>query len=94
MGVGFALGMLGRREEALEIVGKIQLRQQQEPDLVMDADLAAVWWSLGEVDKAFYHLNQCAEKKMGPPTYFVQYPSFRPIMKDPRYAELKRRIGQ
>jgi len=94
MGLGFALGMLGRRKEALEIISKMELRQQQEADLVMDADLAAVWWSLGEADKAFYYLNQCAEKKMGPPTYFVQYPSFRPIMKDPRYEELKRRIGQ
>jgi adenylate cyclase len=93
MGLGFAYAVLGRETEAREIVRKMELRQQQEPDSVMDADLAAVWWGLGDLDKTFYHLDQCIEKKMGPPSYFIQYPAFKKIKKDPRYEQLRKKMG-
>ena len=93
MGLGFAYAQLGRKEEALEVIRKMELRQEQDPESVLDGDIAAIWWGLGDVDKAFYYLNQCVDKKMGPPSYFLEYPAYREIKKDPRYEELKKRMG-
>jgi adenylate cyclase len=93
MGMGFAYAQLGQREEALEIVRKMELRQEQEPDSVIDADIAAVWYGLGDYDKVFYYLNQCIDKKMGPVSYYLEYPVYKGIKSDPRYAMLRKRIG-
>jgi adenylate cyclase len=93
MGLGFAYGKLGRTEEAMEIIRKMELRQQQEPDSVIDADLAGVWFGIGNYDKTFYYLNQCVDKKMGPISYFLEYPAYQGIKDDPRYQDLLHRIG-
>jgi adenylate cyclase len=93
MGIGFAYGKLGKRDKALEIVKKMELRQEQEPDSVIDADLAAVWYGLGDVDKTFYYLNQCIDKKMGPVSYYLEYPVYKGIKSDPRYELLRERVG-
>jgi adenylate cyclase len=93
MGLGYAYATTGQEEKAREVIQKIELRQQQEPDLVLDADLAAVWWGLGEADKTFYHLNQCIDKRMGPVSYFLEYPAYKGIKEDPRYHELKRKLN-
>jgi TolB-like protein/Flp pilus assembly protein TadD len=93
MGLGYAYTQLGRKEEALEVIRKMELRQQQEPDSVIDADIAAIWWGLGDTNKTFYHLFQCVEKKMGPPAYFLEYPAYRGVKKDPRYNELRRKMN-
>jgi adenylate cyclase len=93
MGLGYAYGVLGMKEKALDVIQKIELRQQQEPDAVLDADLAAIWWGLGNADKTFYHLDQCINKRMGPVSYFLEYPAYKGIKEDPRYAQLKRRLN-
>ena len=36
MGLGFAYGKLGRTEEAMEIIHKMERRQQEEPDSVIE----------------------------------------------------------
>ena len=93
MGAGFAYGKSGMKEKALEVIRKMEQRQAEEPGSVLDADLAGVWFSLGNHDKAFYHLNQCIDKRMGPVSYYLEYPIFQEIKTDPRYAELKRRLN-
>jgi adenylate cyclase len=92
MGLGFAYGKLGMKEKALEVIGKMEQRQRQEPESVIDADLAGVWWGLGDSDKTFYYLNQCVEKRMGPVSYFLEYPAYRGIKDDPRYEELRTKM--
>lgn len=94
MGMGFCYAKMGMREEALECIRKMEQRQQEDPDSVLDADLAAVWVGLGDLDKTFYHLEQCVEKRLGPIAYFLHYPPYDPIKKDPRYAALLKRIGK
>lgn len=93
MGLAFACAKLGRNEEALECIRKMEQRQQEEPDSVIDADLAAAWYGLGNLDKTFYYLNQCIEKRMGPVSYFMEYPAYEGVKEDPRYYELKKRMG-
>ncbi len=93
MGMGVAYGKLGQRDKALDIISKMELRQQQEPDSVIDADLAAVWYGLGDTDKAFHYLNQCIDKRMGPVSYYLEYPVYKGVKTDPRYELLRKRIG-
>ncbi|HEU4469605.1 MAG TPA: adenylate/guanylate cyclase domain-containing protein [Flavisolibacter sp.] len=93
MGMCFALGMLGRREKALECIAKMEQRQREEPGAVVDADLAACWFSLGDLDKCFYHINRCIDKRVAPVIYFLEYPSFRSIKSDPRYRLIRERVG-
>ena len=45
---------------------KMEQRQREEPDSVIDADLVGAWFSIGEFDKTFYHVDQCVEKSAGP----------------------------
>ena len=93
MGLGFAYGKLGQREKAMDVIRKMEQRQAEEPDSVIDADLAAVWYGLGNLDKTFYYLNQCIDKRMGPVNYFLEYPAYRGIKDDPRFEEIKKRTG-
>ena len=91
--MGYAYGKLGMKEKALEIVKKMEQRQAEEPDSVIDADLAGVWYGLGNLDKTFYYVNQCIEKRMGPVSYFLEYPPYKGIKDDPRYFEVLKKIG-
>jgi adenylate cyclase len=93
MGLGFAYSQLGLTEKAMEVIHKMEQRQREEPDSVIDADLAAVWYGLGNMEKTFYYLNQCIDKRMGPVVYFLEYPPYKRIKDDPRYEEIKTRLG-
>ena len=93
MGMAFAYGKLGLRDKAMECIHKMEQRQAEEPDSVIDADLASAWFAIGDYDKTFYYINQCIDKRMGPVNYFLEYPAFRIIKKDPRYEEIKRKMG-
>ena len=75
--LGCAYAQLGETEKALECIRKIEQRQVEEPGVVLDADLAMIWWSLGEKDKAFHHLFQCVEKRMGPVAILIDHPMFK-----------------
>ena len=92
-GMGFAHGKLGNTDQAMDCIHKMEQRQQEEPDSVIDADLAIVWYGLGNLDKTFYYLNLCVDKRMAPVCYFLEYPSYKEIKADPRYAALIERTG-
>jgi adenylate cyclase len=92
-GVGFAHAKLGNTEKAMDCIQKMEQRQIEEPDSVIDADLAIVWYGLGDFDKTFYYLNLCVDKRMGPVSYFLEYPAYKALKADPRYAALIKRTG-
>lgn len=93
MGLAFAYGKLGQREDALECIQKMEQRQIEEPNSVIDTDLSFAWLGVGDLEKTFYYLNQCIDKRIGPVSYFLQYPPFEALKNDPRYKELKKRMG-
>lgn len=93
MGLAFAYGKPGLRDKAMECIHKMEQRQVEAPDSVIDADLASAWFALDDYDKTFYYINQCIDKRMGPVNYFMEYPAFRGIKKDLRYEEIRRRMG-
>jgi TolB-like protein/class 3 adenylate cyclase/tetratricopeptide (TPR) repeat protein len=92
MGLGFAYGKLGMETEAYDVIRKMEQRQSEEPGAVIDADLAAAWFGLNNLDKTFYYLEQCVEKRMGPVNYFLEYPVYKGIKQDPRFEKLKNRM--
>jgi adenylate cyclase len=93
MGLAFTYGKLGRRDEVLECIRRMEQRQMEEPDVVIDADLAGAWYGLGDLDKTFHYLQQCVDKRMGPVHYFLEYPAYDGIKNDPRYDALKAYMG-
>jgi adenylate cyclase len=88
MGVAFAYAKLGEREKALACVGKIEQRQIEEPEVIVDGDLIGVWYALDDFDKAFYHIEQNMKKRTAPPGIFLEYPIFEKLRNDKRYREL------
>jgi adenylate cyclase len=90
MGLGYALAMLGRREEAIACIHKVEERQKNEPDVVLDGELAGMNFAIGEYDKVFYHLKKCIERRAAPINFFLEYPVFKDLKKDPRFLELKK----
>jgi adenylate cyclase len=93
MGLGYTYAKLGQVDKAMECVRKMEQRQAEEPGLVTDSELAGVWFGLGNLDKTFYYLNQCVDKRMVPVNYFLEYPIYKGIKDDPRYTELMKRTG-
>jgi adenylate cyclase len=93
MGVAFAYAKVGEPEKTMECIRKMEQRQAAEPDSVIDADLAAAWYGMGDLDKTFYYLNQCVDKRLGPISYILEYPVYRELKNDPRYFELRKRVG-
>ena len=91
--VGCAYANSGQTEKALDCIRKIEQLQQLEPDKVLDADLAMIWLSLGNADKAFHHLFQCVEKKMGPVAIIINHPMFKVPTEDPRYLLMKKKLN-
>ena len=90
MGVGYALAALGRREEAVKCIRKMEERQRIEPDVVLDGDLVGMNFALGDYDKVFYHLKRCIERRAAPINFFLEYPVFKELKNDPRFMELKK----
>lgn len=90
--LGCAYANSGETDKALGCIAKIEEWQTSEPGIVVDADLAMIWLSLGELDKAFYHLFQCVEKRIGPAAIIIEHPAFKVPHNDPRYLELKQKL--
>ena len=93
MPLGCAFGRTGQKEKALECIRKLEQRQAEEPDSVVDADLAAIWYGIDDLDKTFYHIDQCIKKRTGPVTFILEYPVFKELRKDPRYEDVRRKSG-
>lgn len=91
--LGYAYAQSGESEKALECIRKIEQRQVEEPGTVLDIDLAMIWWSLRNKDKAFYYLFQCVEKKMGVVAILIDHPMFKEAVYDPRYQILKEKLN-
>ncbi|MEP6793406.1 MAG: adenylate/guanylate cyclase domain-containing protein [Saprospiraceae bacterium] len=90
--LGCAYANSGQTEKALECIRKIEQYQVEEPGLVMDADLAMIWLSLGDNDKGFHYLFQCVEKRMGPVAMIMEFPMFKVPHDDQRYMMLRKKL--
>ncbi len=90
-GLGAALGLAGRREEALVIVGDLQRRGPQGQ--VNAFWLALVSAGLGEHDEAIALLEQAADQRQGMLVLLNMYPVFDPLRSDPRFQALLKKMN-
>ena len=88
-----ALILLGRREEAQPYLEQLHRRMEEDEQVSLDADLAFCYAAIGDLDKAFYHLNACYEKRVGNIMFSIRYPLNLMVNKDERYWQLLDRIG-
>jgi adenylate cyclase len=86
--LGFAYAKLGETGKALETIAKIEQRQQEDPNVIVDGDLVVVWWGLGNMDKVLYYFEKSIGKRPGAVNFFLNYPPMEGITDDPRIMRL------
>jgi eukaryotic-like serine/threonine-protein kinase len=89
--LGFIYGSLGQKEEAEKILKKfLQLEKQQ---YVSPYLIGALYLSTGDNDQAFVWFNRAVEKHETAMLYMKIDPTFDPIRRDSRFAELMKKVG-
>jgi tetratricopeptide (TPR) repeat protein len=86
-----ALAALGRREEAQEILTRLENESRQQ--YVRAEYLAMGHAAVGDLDKAFESLERGYQVRSAGLIYLHLDPGYEPLRGDPRYAEMVRRIG-
>ena len=86
-----ALAALDRREEAEEILTRLETESRQH--YVRSEYLAMGHAALGEMDRAFESLERAYQARSAGLIYLHLDPGYEPMKGDPRFTELLNRIG-
>jgi tetratricopeptide (TPR) repeat protein len=86
-----ALAALDRREEANEILNRLEAESRQQ--YVRSEYLAMGHAAVGNLDKAFESLERAYAARSGGLIYLHLDPGYEPLRGDPRFAELVARMG-
>jgi TolB-like protein/Flp pilus assembly protein TadD len=90
--LGFAYGKLGHPEKAMECIAKIQQRQAQEPETILDGDLGMIYWALGDREKTEYYVKKCIENKLVSILFYMQHPTMKGVVNEEWYKELRKDV--
>ena len=86
-----ALAALGRREEAEEILSRLESESRQQ--YVRAEYLAMGHAAVGDLDSAFAALDRAYQARSAGLIYLHLDPGYEPLRGDPRYSEMVQRIG-
>jgi hypothetical protein len=86
-----ALAALDRREEADEILARLEAESRQQ--YVRAEYLAMGHAAVGDLDRAFDALERAYQARSAGLIYLHLDPGYEPLRGDPRYGDLVRRIG-
>jgi serine/threonine-protein kinase len=86
-----ALAALGRREEAEEILARLESESRQQ--YVRAEYLAMGHAAVGNLDRAFEALERAYQARSAGLIYLHLDPGYEPLRADPRYKDLVQRIG-
>src|SRR6185436_19185417 len=86
-----ALAPLGRREEAIEILTRLE--EDSKRHYVRAEILAMGYAAVGELDRAFVLLERAYQARSAGLIYLHLDPGYEPLRADPKFAELVSRIG-
>jgi serine/threonine-protein kinase len=96
--LGVACARLGKRDEAIDVLNQLLEMKQQQP--VAAFDIARVYGGLDENDKTFEWLEKAIEERNGELVFLNLETKIgtgdmfgKDIRRDPRFAELVRRVG-
>jgi hypothetical protein len=81
----------GRQAEAQKVLQELQ--GQSKPRYVSPYHIAMVYAGLGEQDEAFQWLEKAYEDREARMTILKFAPEFGSLRKDPRFANLVKRVG-
>ena len=90
-GHGWALGLAGRKQEALTILENLERRRSES--YVGGSLLASVCVGLGDHDRAISWLQKAAEERDGLMTFVNSFLVSDPLRDDPRFQALLRRMN-
>ena len=91
---GYALALLGRRAEALEMLDLLEKRARDHPEVTLSMDFAFVHQGLGDHDRTFEYLDEAADKKLGVLVFLYANPFWSDQLRaDQRFDALLERIG-
>jgi tetratricopeptide (TPR) repeat protein len=91
--LAFAYGKLGEKEKALDCIRKMQQRQREEPDAIVDSELAIAWWGIGEKQKSIQYLQNCIDKKLGSVAFLLDSKLFEGLKEFPEYEIFKKKLN-
>jgi TolB-like protein/DNA-binding winged helix-turn-helix (wHTH) protein/Tfp pilus assembly protein PilF len=84
-----AYALSGRRSEALKIAKGMETGPNLNPSA--NASIALIYVGLGDLDQAMAWLNKAYDARFNPS--ILVRPAFDPLRLDPRFLDLRRRIG-
>ena len=87
----YAAAKAGHRDEALRIVRELEERGKSEP--IAEYNLALVYTTLGDPDRAFPLLEHAYEKRSYLLRVITVEQGYAPLRADPRYVDLVKRMG-
>jgi TolB-like protein/Flp pilus assembly protein TadD len=87
--LAYAYARSGRKAEAESIVKDLEAQRDKNPSA--DANIALVYVGLGDQDQAMVWLNKAYEARFNPS--ILLRPGFDPLRADPRFVDLRRRLG-
>jgi serine/threonine-protein kinase len=90
-GVGYGYAASARRAEALAILKELEAKYEKHQAL--GQDLAAIYAGLGDKDQAFAWLEKDFQARSGLLARIGWQLPFESLRSDPRYADLRRRMG-
>lgn len=88
-GLGHALALAGRKDEAILQIDELRNRQ----GYVSTFHTAIILTGLGELSRAIDLLEQACEERSGWMTYIGVDPRLDPLRTEPRFISLRRRVG-
>ena len=91
--IGFALGRLGRHDEAREMLRLLDQRAASHPQLNLRMEYAVLHWGLGDLDETFRQLEAAADERMGVVVFLATSPNWAPLRSEARFQALVERIG-
>lgn len=91
--LGFIHGKLGNEKKARHYLELLQRRDEEDENVSLAMDYAAVQLGIGDYDKVFEHLYQALELKLGGMLFIGTNPIWAGIWGDPRFDELMNKIG-
>lgn len=86
--LGYAYAKLGETDKVMEIISKIEQRQREEPNVVVDGDLLVIWWAMGNMDKVLYYFEKSVGRRISAVNFFLNYPPVRGLGDDPRIKKI------
>ena len=91
--LAYALGVAGRKAEAEELVAIIEEREQEEPDVALDLDLAAIFSGMGREEEALERLRRAADKRIGSLVFLRSWPSWKRLREMSGFEEFMEEHG-